>query len=171
MFHNCIKINRILCLPRHENLQRNMSFSGIFIEMSLTKFTLNIIGRNLCGNWFRWWSTGFNRSCHLPGLSNSSNKFIMTFSPITRSFLQRICFRFGSIFIKLQLNIRVFCLFEQTNKTQPALFLEWPHREHRNPQHAVSRHRTLFEIVFEQFSYKSVDVYAIEQRSSNEIEC
>ena len=92
-----------------------MSFSGIFIKMSLTIFTLNIIIRNLCRYGFGKWSTGFNRSCYLPGLSNGSNKFIVSFSPVTRVFFLRIILRLGSFFVELKSNIEFSLLKENEN--------------------------------------------------------
>lgn len=84
----------------------------------------------------------------------------MTFSPITRSFFQRICFRFRSIFIKLQRKTKLLSLFVFWWKGQPEWFLEWPHRVHRILPHVVFPYRIFFAVVFEQISYKSVDVYA-----------
>jgi hypothetical protein len=129
--------------------------------MSLTKFTLNIISWNLCRCLFRKRSTGFNRSCYLSCLSNCSNKFIMSFSPISRSIFLIINFRFCTIFIKLKSNV---CLFfsssEKENQRKPVLFLSLLNRVHPNQLHVVFRYRKL-SVVFERLFYKLVDVYAI----------
>ncbi len=99
------KKKEILFLKKRQNRffsQRNMSFSWIFIKMTMTIITLNIIRWNLCWHLFGYWTTGFNSLGYLSCLTNCTNKFIMTFTPIILFCLLFIWFRFYTLNIKLR---------------------------------------------------------------------